>query len=370
MKIRKSTIDSIIISFCLISPIIPKDFAKAAVVISVSSLVYVLFFRLNFKNYGFKLIMLMLLIPGIILTAFYSAENLIRFVYLLLLIIFYPFNLKLNFKYLNNLSFFIIFYLVITQLFIVFNNSFILDFREIFYAHTFGWVWDEGPITSFSQIGNYRSGGLYYNPNVLASLVIIYFFIFLITLENFSYTRVYFYSFTVFLVVVSIILTDTRTVMVSFLAFFSLKALSYKKEKNFLKIMMLGIIFLAALSIKDKILAGFTEMGSLNIKIRILHNYIENVNLLNLIIGGRHDVFFDSEYGYWLGALGLTGLTSVLLLIIFLYIKIPDLRLFILTFLLLSIGNSVFYGLLTGYVATLFIIITVCLYLDKLQNKI
>ena len=130
MKIRKSTIDNIIIAFCLISPIIPKDFAKVAVLISISSLGYVLFYRQNFKYYGFKLIMIILLLPSIILTTFYSAENLIRFVYLLLLIIFYPYNLKLNFKYLNNLSFLIIFYLAITQLFIVFNYSFILDFRE------------------------------------------------------------------------------------------------------------------------------------------------------------------------------------------------------------------------------------------------
>ena len=370
MKIRKSTIDNIIIAFCLISPIIPKDFAKVAVLISISSLGYVLFYRQNFKYYGFKLIMIILLLPSIILTTFYSAENLIRFVYLLLLIIFYPYNLKLNFKYLNNLSFLIIFYLAITQLFIVFNYSFILDFRETLYPHIWGWVWDEGPITSFSQVGDYRSGGLYYNPNVLASLIILYFFIFLITLENFSYTRNYFYFFTFFLVVVSIILTDSRTVIVSLLVFFLLKILSYKKGKNLLKIMMLGTILLAALLIKDKILVGFSEMGSLNIKLRILFNYIENVNLLNLITGARYDVFFDSEYGYWLGALGLTGLISILLLITFLYKRIPDLRLFLLTFLLLSIGNSLFYGLLTGYVATQFIIITVCLYLNKLQNRI
>ena len=50
------------------------------------------------------------------------------------------------------------------------------------------------------------------------------------------------------------------------------------------------------------------------------------------------------------------------------YNNVPELRLYIITFFLLPVGNSLFYGLLTGSVATYLIIITCSLYYEKTGN--
>ena len=376
MKIQNSTIDSYLLSFCILAPILPVPVAKISVFITFVLLFSRLVFKLNtFLFLNTKLLIIILLFPSVLLTAVYSSENLIRYIFLFFLILFYPYNLNFKKKYINLLSFLIIVYLSITQILIVLGNTFLIEFREQLYENEWGYVWDEGVLTSINLIGVYRSGGLFYNPNVLASLIILYFFIFVSSSKDFEQKKNFIFFLILSLAIISIILTDSRTVIVSFLGYYFLKA-NYKfLRHNFFfskvsisQIIISLIVIYALYSVKDKILIGIQVDGSMYGKFNIFLNYIKYVGTFDFVFGGRHDIFFDTEYGYWLGALGLVGLIGLLIFIIFIYNNVPELRLYIITFFLLSVGNSLFYGLLTGSVATYLIIITCSLYYEKTGN--
>ena len=63
------------------------------------------------------------------------------------------------------------------------------------------------------------------------------------------------------------------------------------------------------------------------------------------------------EYGYWIGSIGILGFIGLAILFRILYTDHKVVRQYFLTFLLMSFGNSLFYGLLTGVMALNIIII-------------
>ena len=77
-----------------------------------------------------------------------------------------------------------------------------------------------------------------------------------------------------------------------------------------------------------------------------------------MFVGGRYGVFYDMEYGYWIGSIGIIGTIGLILLFRNLYIENKILRLYFVVFLFMSLGNSLFYGLLTAVIALNIIIIS------------
>jgi hypothetical protein len=119
----------------------------------------------------------------------------------------------------------------------------------------------------------------------------------------------------------------------------------------------------------DEIISSFYKVdGSMNIKLSTIYIYIMNEDVFSLIFGGRHDVFFDMEYGYWIGSSGIIGFIGLFIFFRILYLRVKIVRLYLLIFLLMSIGNSLFYGLLTGVIALNVIIISSSIYFKNYER--
>ena len=98
--------------------------------------------------------------------------------------------------------------------------------------------------------------------------------------------------------------------------------------------------------------------GSANAKFQILTSYLADVNFLTLILGGTFNIQFDNEYGNWIGASGLLGIFAWINIVKMMYHKIPQTRALIIAFLLTAVGNTLFYGLLSGSIVLILFCIT------------
>ena len=82
------------------------------------------------------------------------------------------------------------------------------------------------------------------------------------------------------------------------------------------------------------------------------------VNFLTLILGGTFNIHFDNEYGNWIGASGLLGIFAWINIFKMMYHKIFQTRALIIAFLFMAVGNTLFYGLLSGSIVLILFCIT------------
>ena len=89
----------------------------------------------------------------------------------------------------------------------------------------------------------------------------------------------------------------------------------------------------------------------------ILFRNLKKYDLLSFFFGGGHNVMLDSDLGGWIGAFGFIGVAGYLLLLRNIVIINNFLFPFIIALIFMSIGNTIFYGLLTANICLAYLII-------------
>jgi hypothetical protein len=367
-KSFKISIDTIIIIFAMVSPVAPLIYAKKLVLVSISLLTFRLIIYNNlFYNFIKKLFIFIFFIPGIILTSFNASENLIRFFPILFIIFLYPFSkLRLNFNSIKVTSVLILFYLISTQVLLTYSFQQLFDFRNYYYPNEFTEMWDNSypiqDISLFEKIGNYRAAGLFYNPNVMGTVVVLYFFFFIYCANNVEDFRVLlkkktiinnlFFSIFLIFIILSLYFTLSRTAILGFIGFLFIKYLNFNnfKFKYFFFLFLLS--FFSIYFLHEHMIEGFLDGGSLNIKFKIIIDYLSYVPDLNLYLGGiyshkTYDLQFDQDLGNWLGSVGLFGIVGLIIIFKLLF-NIVNLRPLVVSILLLSVGGGALFGIFTA----------------------
>ena len=368
MKIKQSSLDAFLIMLVMFVTILPTLIAKQLVILSLSFLaVRIITSKDIFFYVKQKIIIFILLIPGILGVIFFTPENLVRFSGILLIVLGFPFSsFKIKHFSIMVLSSLILLYLIATQILMLQGNQILLNFRDIAYHYELSYVHRYGISDDIIKnalnfnYGTVRSGGLYSNPNTLAGIVVIYFFIFDISWKYFdqiiSYDKKklnkYFYWSIFLLVLFCLMQTKSKTYLIAFsiyiifqyLDVIDLLKLKIKKKSILSLILVAGISSL----IFQKVMEGiFLKGGSINIKYSILFNYLENISIFNLIFGGTFEAnYFDTEYGYWIGTSGLFGIVAFFIFYIMVYRFLPQSKALLISLLVISFGASLFYNLL------------------------
>lgn len=379
MKIKKSLIDSTLVIVTMFVTILPIFLAKQLVLISMLLLLArIVISKDIFLYLNTKIIIFILLLPGISIALFYAPEKLVRFAGILLIALGFPFlSFKINHTSVIISSILIIFYLIITQLMLLEGNQILTNFRD--YGYSFELVEAHRNYGTTKNIlknafdFSYwakRAGGLYSNPNTFAAVLICYFFIFDISWKYFFESKErkikfkrFFYLLIFLLVAFSLLQTKSKTFLVGFVVYFifknfefnSLLKLKLKKKLLVFLASSIGIIYLVFESIIKSL---FTQGGSAYIKFTILFDYLQQVGFLDILFGSNFEFSFDAEYGYWIGTAGLTGLLAFFYFYKFIYKLVPQSRSLIISFLFISIGSTLFYNLLiVSILIPLFIIL-------------
>jgi hypothetical protein len=368
--VKKSTIDTTLAMLCMLTPASPGIFAKKLVIVSTALLILRI---LGSRNLLYlikkKFLILLLFVPSIIITTFNSPEELIRFVPVLLLVFGFPFyGFKVHVRPIMIFSICILAYFIVTQYFIAVGNTAFINFREVWYPSIYSEVWNYGSVDEvINAFRTFRAGGLYFNPNTLANVTVLYYFIFsvsskFIQQKNINFSRINILSFVILvLVAFSIYFTGSRTHIVALMTFIVVSNfdMSFLKKglikKNTFWVLLFVSIFLFLTM--DDILRGLDSEGSANIKFEILTNYLGGANFLEILFGGTYNIQFDNEYGNWIGSTGFFGMLAWFLILRMFYITIPSIRDLIFPFLMTSIGGTLFYGLLTGSIVIILLVI-------------
>jgi hypothetical protein len=387
MTIKKISGDSLIISLFAISVFAPNVYAKQLV------LFFFIFLFIKFiisKNIFYllntKILILILFSPGIILSLISFNEVFFRYLPVLFIVFYFPFtNFRLNFLFILLCMIFIFFYLVLTQIFLSFENELFLNFRNFWYPFEYAELFNvdkiDNPLKQIIENTRIsRFGGLYYNPNTYAGILFI---LYLIIDKLFKYyfdniliikkkaTITYFIINLFF--IVSLLFAGSLTIMVSYILYkiITLKERKLYKKKflNFLKTVFLFFLILLTVPMLGYELVNLGSTASFGIKLSIFYRYLEEVNLLNLLFGGTFDIFFDQEYGYWLGASGLSGLFAFFLLFKTIIKTIPSSKSLILSFLLIGFGATIFYNFMMISLVIILLIINSAIHFKNIIIK-
>lgn len=387
MIIKKSSLDTFLIMLVMFVAVLPILIAKKLLTLAI----FILFIRVAISKDFFiypknKMIIFMLLMPGIIGAMYIAPEHLIRFIGIIIIVMGFPFStFKIKHTPILILSSLIIFYLSFTQILLLQGNQLIMNFRDFAYyfegidAHKNYGTTDNIFKNAFDfSYWKIRGGGLYSNPNTLAAISLFYFFIYDTTWKNFNQIikrnikkwEIYFYSL-VFISTLSILMqSKSKTFIIGFAIYliisnFDLASfVKFKFKKKFLILFLFvsGILFLFF----DKIILSFLQGGSGNIKYSILFDYLENASIFNLLFGGTYNFWFDTEYGYWIGATGFFGVVAFFVIYRIIYNFSLRTRPLLITFLFTSIGSSLFYNLF--YVSILIPLFIILLSTSKKIN--
>lgn len=387
MIIKKSSLDTFLIMLVMFVAVLPILIAKKLLTLAI----FILFIRVAISKDFFiypknKMIIFMLLMPGIIGAMYTAPEHLIRFIGIIIIVMGFPFStFKIKHTPILILSSLIIFYLSFTQILLLQGNQLIMNFRDFAYyfegidAHKNYGTTDNIFKNAFDfSYWKIRGGGLYSNPNTLAAISLFYFFIYDTTWKNFNQIikrnikkwEIYFYSL-VFISTLSILMqSKSKTFIIGFAIYliisnFDLASfVKFKFKKKFLILFLFvsGILFLFF----DKIILSFLQGGSGNIKYSILFDYLENASIFNLLFGGTYNFWFDTEYGYWIGATGFFGVVAFFVIYRIIYNFSLRTRPLLITFLFTSIGSSLFYNLF--YVSILIPLFIILLSTSKKIN--
>ena len=369
--VKKSTIDTTLAMLCMLTPVSPGIFAKKLVIVSTALLILRI---LSSRNLLYlikkKFLILLLFVPSIIITTFNSPEELIRFVPVLLLVFGFPFyGFKVQARPIMIFSICIIVFFVITQYFIAVGNTVVINFREVWYPSIYSEVWNYGSVDEvINAYRAFRAGGLYFNPNTLANVTVLYYLIYSVSSKykqqkNINFSKIKILNlFILISVFFSIYFTGSRTHLIALMTFIvvsnfdmSLLKKGLIKKNTFWVLLFFSIFLFLTM---DDILRGLDSEGSANIKFQILTNYLNSSNFLEILFGGTYNIQFDNEYGNWIGSTGFFGMLAWFLILRMFYITIPSIGYLIFPFLMASVGSTLFYGLLTGSIVIILLVIT------------
>ncbi|MBF9022616.1 hypothetical protein FZCC0069_05545 [Rhodobacterales bacterium FZCC0069] len=359
-------IDTFLLSVSILAPVFPTAIAKISVVI-LSALFVIRMISLGcVLSYFFeKLFIFILLVPGFLLAPLVSIENILVFIPIMILLFGFPFQgLRLSVYFLQYFILAVIIYLILGQVFIALGQEFFLGFQDSYYPIEINF-WNYGYVTGvFYGYREFRAGGIFYNPNLFGLVLVLYFIVFVnlnVLARASKKTKIYrwplLYILTSSCVLFSIYLTGSRTALVSIIIFIYLESVGPRvRLVNLLKkrlIIMHSIFFMGFVYfLINHIYSGFvgsSQSGS--IKLNIFLNHILEAEAQTLFFGGEYSLPFDQEIGYWFGAVGMLGMVGLTFLFRMYYARIPMIQPVILSLLVAALGNSVFYGLLTGCIA-------------------
>lgn len=365
-KIKVRSLDTVLILFAMLSPLAPTYFAKPLVAVAIGLIALRVLPTSGMKKFpAQKILNVFIFFIPLSVAAVVSPEDLVRFAPILLLCALFPLSaLQLNPLPIARVTAGLLVFLITTQILIALGNGAVVEMRDNWYPIETN-VWEYGVADSvFYDYGSFRAAGIFYNPNVLGLMLVLYYFLFASVQEyahaaskkGFIKTRLIFY--TIFIMTLfSVYLTGSRTAILGFLIFLILKVSGIRFEiKSLLtpRAMMasLGGLAFFGYFLADRVYQGLVEtQGSANIKISILLNHLQSSDLTTLLFGGVYNRQFDAEYGYWIGAGGLLGLIAVFMVFYLYFRYIRTTRPIVIALALMGIGNTVFYGLLTGVVA-------------------
>ncbi|WP_127347771.1 hypothetical protein [Pseudidiomarina mangrovi] len=325
-----------------------------------------------------KLFFILMSLPGLFISLYsFEVETLIRYMLIFLLISLTSLRstLDVDEKSIGNLCLVVIVLLVFFQISLA--VGYFLEFREAFYLnseennnHDYGFTQ-----SLFSGFRGFRAGGLFWNPNVMASNIFMLFLIYTVSTTNESihnkYTSTKKYISVSMVVFFSIMLSGSRTYLLAFLSFIVL--LIYQSQgikKTFLLLSSCATILYAAMyesinSIFEEVLRGVTE-DSLNTKLNILIDYImalsDENDFLPMLFGGRNNVHFDFDYGYLIGMLGFIGILFFYLNLIIFSLRSKLFFLYLTPIMVASVGNSMFYNINTVFLILSLIVVFVSNY--------
>ena len=190
--------DTTLASFLILSPIFPFIFSKYITFIFL----LLVFFRIILSEnirllLKFKFIIFLFLMPSFLLTAFFSTQNLLRFTLLIFLTLGLPFKgFTINALSIRFISILSILYLSFTEILLAFNNTLIKDFQTYWYPLEFKDQttedvtnpWNFGFVNNFNELfsDGFRAGGIFYNPNVTALVLVLNYIIFLFLVIKFT----------------------------------------------------------------------------------------------------------------------------------------------------------------------------------------
>jgi len=348
-------IDSFLIILLMLSIISPIDYAKLATGFSTFIILIVLFKDKKIFFDKYRLLIFILLLPGIILTIINYTQELIRFFIILIILFKFPFKFRPNLKLVWNFSFGILFYLIITQILIAYGNEWFISFRNNWYQNEFSYIFEMGTIKSIiSSLGSFRAGGLFHNPNVLGLVVLLYYIIFDQCHLNLEKKNNLIYLFITSITIFSLLLAFSRTAIAGFFIYYLIKKVSFKKllflkvEKKNMLLLLLAL--LVTVYIFDNILEGLSSSGSAGLKYNILITYLKSADLISILFGGQHDaaVMFDADLSNWIGAVGFIGIVGIILLFRRIVTFNKNTLPLIVALTFMSIGNTALYGLLSA----------------------
>tara|TARA_A100001011_G_scaffold257210_1_gene265476 strand:+ start:79 stop:1245 length:1167 start_codon:yes stop_codon:yes gene_type:complete len=367
MRIKKSSIDTFLVMLVMFVTILPLFIAKQLVTLSLLFLVLRIVTSEDIFFYTKKKIIIFILFMSGIFGAFLLApEHIVRYLGILLIVLGFPFSsFKIKQSSIMVLSGLIILYLTITQILLLQGNQIILNFRDFAYYYEGSEVHKNYGTTDniFKNLIDFsywkiRGGGLYSNPNTLSGVVIMYYFIFdissshikkLINQDKKKWLK-YFQWFIFLLVAFCLMTTKSKTFLIAFIAYIifehfeTIDLLRFRFKKKVILPFIFGMLILSLFF--RKIIEGVLGGGSANIKYSILMDYFESANVLALIFGSTYNIFFDTEYGYWFGAAGFLGIFAFYNFYKMVYQFSPNSKALIISFLLISLGASLFYNLL------------------------
>ena len=367
MKIKIKTIDTSIISFLLISTVLPITFSKIMISTSFIAILLRIFLSKDFlKYYNNKILILILFLPVLFNSFLYDLKETIRYLVILMIVLGLPYSsFRINSSPINKVSLLCLFYLIISQILLIFQNEVIYNFRDYAYKTEWSYVFlSYGKVDNILDVfvdESFRAGGLYYNPNILANLIFLYFIIFDLTYKenntnyiskkNYFLKKINLYNVIFIIIVLSILLTKSRTVIIALLIYFSLVNFEFKNILN-LKInkkifSLIFLVILIFLSLGDRLIEGFLNQdGSFYLKYNIFYNHLLNADFFEILFGGTFEKQFDTEYGKLFGASGLLGTLGY-----FYFLKlIADINVkakqVVLSLLIISFGTTIFLSLL------------------------
>jgi hypothetical protein len=354
---------SYLLPILLAAPLLPSAIAPVAVTLLLGVIAIACLKASTLLHYfQWKYVELSLLLPGALTALANNPNEIIRLAPLLFLVLYYPFeSLRISPRLLWRSSLICLCYCITTQLALALGNPLVENFRDLYYPLEVN-AWNYGSVESLMlSFGEFRAGGLWRNPNILAGNVfILYMASYGSWMSMKSNSHIISFKFLeeqkllAFIVVFSIFLTATRTYIFSLVLFWAIlvaqrlyRALPTGRLPLFLVIPVAAGCFLIYQA-WERFVQGFQTQGSLEIKNKILVEYLNSVSVTDLLFGTGINLQFDAEFGYWLGFGGILALLAVILFYSTVMVKNVFSIAMILPILIAGLGNTQMFGLLTA----------------------
>jgi hypothetical protein len=362
-------LNSLLIIFCLI---LNATDLSTFLIFFILLILFVINLYVNGHINKYKvplLIVLSLCLPFSIFENFIFSQF-VRFIELFILIYIFPSDFKPSSLFVK-FMFVTVIYLVFIQFAMTLNIPLVTTFVDKFYPIEINY-WGSNNYESiqdaFSQLNN-RLAGIYYNPNLMGQSILLLYVIILVSLLKHNVNSSYLQLFLFILCLVSIVLSGSRTALITFI-FINIFAY-YKPLFRYILLLIpffLYFFFFVITKYLDevRVLSNITspfgdksDSGGQKLEVLLSHfrnyNYSSIKELLFLLFGKMNwDKQFDADPGYIISYFGLIGIFFLIIFISYLFLKIENRYKFVILIFMISIGGTIIinfrYSILAFYI--------------------